>query len=146
MIHFEGDRMIPLPVETVASKLSDAAFVVSCLDKVEKVTESSADKAVLKIKTGFSFLSASLDVTITVLERGATWVKYRAFSKGVGATSVTEATLIFAEKDGGTFIHYTADVIERTGLLKIVSSGLIQSTAKSVIDDTWNSVEAKMRS
>lgn len=128
----------------MATKLTDAAFLVSCLDKVEHVLEATADKAIVKLKTGFSFLSATLEVTITVEERAPTSAKYRAFSKGVGATSVTLATLTFAPSETGTALHYAADVTERTGVLKIVSAGLIQSAAKSVIEDTWKSIEAKL--
>lgn len=143
-IHFEGDRSIPLPLDTVANKLGDVSFLVSCLENIDHVVESSPERAVVKLKTGFSFLSATLEVTITVEERTPTGAKFRAFSKGVGATSVTMAALTYTPAEQQTQVHYTADVTERTGLLKIVSAGLIQSAAKKVIDDTWSSVERKM--
>ena len=69
---------------------------------------------------------------------------YEAFSKGVGASSRVLAVLTFQPSDSGTTVHYTADVAERTGFLKIVSAGLIQAAAKTVIDDTWKAIEAKL--
>ena len=41
-------------------------------------------------------------------------------------------------------VKYAAEVVERTGLIKILSPGLIQSSAKSVIEDTWKSIEARL--
>ncbi|MSR53733.1 MAG: hypothetical protein EXS09_10655 [Gemmataceae bacterium] len=144
MIRFEGDRHFPLPKQIVASKLSDAAFLVSCLQKVEKVLESTPDRAAWKLRTGFSFLSTSLDVTLSVTNREADKTTYDAHSKGVGASSLVRAVLSFLPSGEGTAVHYEAEVVERTGFLKIVSNGLIQAAAKTVIEDTWKSIEAKL--
>jgi carbon monoxide dehydrogenase subunit G len=144
MIHFEGDRSFPLPPEMVAARLTDAAFLVSCLQNVDEVIEISPDRAVWKLRTGFSFLSTTLEITLTVTDRGPDRGSYEALSRGVGATSLVKAVLTFHPADGGTRAHYTADVAERTGFLKIVSAGLIQAAAKTVIEDTWKSIEAKL--
>jgi carbon monoxide dehydrogenase subunit G len=143
-IRFEGDREFSLPVETVASRLGDAAFLISCLDKVDHIELASADRGIWKQKTGFTFLSATLDVDLTVVERTPTLVKYRAESKGVGATSVVGASLQFSPTETGTRVHYEAEVVKRTGVLKIVSAGLIQSAAKSVIEETWTGIGNKL--
>jgi hypothetical protein len=42
-------------------------------------------------------------------------------------------------------VEATADKAERTGFLKIVSGGLIQAAAKTVIEDTWKAIEAKLQ-
>ncbi|HJZ93617.1 MAG TPA: SRPBCC domain-containing protein [Gemmataceae bacterium] len=144
MIHFEGERYFTLPVEHVAARLSDAAFLVGCLQNVEQVVSAEPDKAVWKLRTGFSFLSTTLEIALTVLERVPTGATYRVASRGVGASSVVQAALSVRPHDGGTKVHYSADVAERTGFLKIVSPGLIQAAAKTVIEDTWKSIEAKL--
>jgi carbon monoxide dehydrogenase subunit G len=143
-IRFEGDRTFTLPPEVVAARLSDAAFLVACLQNVEHVAEAAPDKAVWKLRTGFSFLSTTLEIALTVLERTEASATFKAFSRGVGASSTVQAVLTFAPHENGTVVHYTADVVERTGFLKIVSAGLIQSAAKTVIEDTWKSIEAKL--
>jgi carbon monoxide dehydrogenase subunit G len=145
MIRFEGDRSFPLPPDIVAVKLSDAAFLLSCLNNVEEVVLSTSDKAVWKLRTGFSFLSTTLEISLTVTARAPGVTTYEAFSKGVGASSRVLATLTFQPSDGGTTVHYSADIAERTGFLKIVSGGLIQAAAKTVIDDTWKAIEAKLQ-
>jgi len=144
MIHFEGDRIFPLPPEVVAEKLGNAAFLVSCLNNVEQVVEAAPDKAVWKLRTGFSFLSTTLEIALSVTGREPGRAAYEAFSKGVGASSRALAALSFQPAEGGTKVHYTADITERTGFLKIVSAGLIQAAAKTVIEDTWKAIEAKL--
>jgi carbon monoxide dehydrogenase subunit G len=146
MIHFEGDRDFPLSPDVVSARLGDAAFLVGCLKNVEEVVEVSPDRAVWKLRTGFSFLSTTLEITLTVIERSDHQAAYEALSRGVGATSLVRAVLTFHPADGGTRVHYSADVAERTGFLKIVSAGLIQAAAKTVIEDTWKSIEERLAS
>jgi carbon monoxide dehydrogenase subunit G len=145
MIKFEGDRSFSLPPDEVAGKLSDAAFLVSCLPNVTEITEISPDRAVWKLRTGFSFLSTTLEITLTVTGRSPQQATHEALSRGVGATSLVRAALTFAPADGGTRVHYTAEVAERTGFLKVVSAGLIQAAAKTVIEDTWSAIDAKLQ-
>lgn len=144
MIQFEGDRSIALPPDTVAARLGDAAFLVGCLQNVDQVVEAGPDRAVWKLRTGFSFLSATLEITLTVTGREPGRATYEAVSRGVGASSTVRAALTFQPAGGGTTVHYTAEVAERTGFLKIVSPGLIQAAARSVIEDTWKAIEAKL--
>jgi carbon monoxide dehydrogenase subunit G len=146
MSHFEGDRSVALPPSVVGPKLSNAGYIVGCLKNVEQVVESSPDRAVWKLRTGFTFLSTTLEITLEVMGRTDNAAIFRATSRGVGATSVVQAVLTFQPADSGTTIHYTADILERTGLLKLVSAGLIQSAAKSVIEDTWKMIEARLLS
>jgi carbon monoxide dehydrogenase subunit G len=144
MIQFEGDRSFALPPAAVAARLGDAAFLLSCLENVDQVVEAGPDKAVWKLRTGFSFLSTTLEVTLTVTERSADRAAYEAVSRGVGASSKVRAVLTFQAAGAGTTVHYAAELVERTGFLKVVSGGLIQAAAKAVIDDTWKAIEAKL--
>jgi carbon monoxide dehydrogenase subunit G len=144
MIQFEGDRHFSLKPEIVVDRLSNAAFLVGCLKNVEQVVEATPDRAVWKLRTGFSFLSATLEITLNVTERAQGRTSFEAISRGVGATSVVRAVLTFTPIDVGTTVHYVAEVAERTGLLKIISAGLIQAAAKNVIEDTWQAIEAKL--
>jgi carbon monoxide dehydrogenase subunit G len=145
MIHFEGDRSFSLAPDLVAARLGDAGFLVSCLNNVDQVVESGPDQAVWKLRTGFSFLSTTLEIRLTVTERSADRAAYEAFSRGVGASSTVRAVLTFQPVGQGTTVHYAADVVERTGFLKIVSAGLIQAAAKTVIEDTWKAIESNLQ-
>src|SRR5262245_1979382 len=145
MIHFEGDKTFPLPVADVAAKLSDAGFLANCLPDAE-VSEATLDKAAWKLKPKLSFLTGSLNVemTSTAREPGKS-AAYKVFAKAIGASSTVVSSLTFAEAPGGgTAVHWTGDLTEVTGLLKMVPKGLLQGAAQKVIEDVWAAVGATL--
>jgi carbon monoxide dehydrogenase subunit G len=145
MIHFEGDQSFPLPLAEVASKLSDISFLVKCLPDSE-IAEAGPDRAVWKMRPRLTFLTGSLTTEMTTVSREAGHsVAYRVFTKAIGATSTVTTALEFREsEDGGATIHWTGDLVEVTGLLKVVPKGLLQGTARKVIDDVWAAVREKV--
>ncbi|MBY0513901.1 MAG: SRPBCC family protein [Gemmataceae bacterium] len=144
MIHFEGDRSFPLPVAEVAAKLSDAAFLAGCLPDATP-TEATADRAAWKLRPKLSFLSGSLDTVLEAVERDpGRAVAFRVFTKAIGASSTVLTRLTFAAAAGGTTVHWTGDLTEVTGLLKMVPKGLLQGTAEKVINDVWAAVGARL--
>ncbi len=145
MIHFEGDKAFPLPLTEVAAKLSDAGYLANCLPDAQ-VSEATPDKAIWKLKPKLSFLTGSLNVemTRTGTEAGKS-VAFKVFAKAIGASSTVLAALSFAEAPGGgTAVHWTGDLTEVTGLLKIVPKGLIEGSARKVIEDVWAAVAVKL--
>src|SRR5262245_48753492 len=138
MIHFEGDKTFPLPVAEAAAKLSDAGFLANCLPDAQ-VSEATPDKAAWKLRPKLAFLTGSLNVEMTTTNREAgKSVAYKVYAKALGASSTVMTNLTFAEAPGGgTAVHWTGDLTELTGLLKIVPKGLIQGSAQKVIDDVW---------
>ena len=144
MIRFEGDRSFALPADAVAARLSDASFLVGCLNNVEEVVEATADRAVWKLRTGFSFAALSSKLRSRSPATFPIERLTRQSAAALAPTSVVRAELRFIPIDVGTTVHYTAEVAERTGVLKIVSAGLIQAAAKNVIEDTWKAIEARL--
>ena len=144
MIHFEGTRSFPLPVPEVAAKLSDAAFLIQAIPDAE-VAQATNDRAAWKLKPKLSFLSGSLDTIMeaTTREAGKS-VVFRIHTKGIGASSTVQTRLEFSPSDDGTIVHWTGDLTEVTGLLKMVPRGLLQSTAAKVIEDVWTAVSAQL--
>lgn len=144
MIHFEGDQHVPRPVAEVAAKLSDAGFLAGCLPDAG-VAEAAPDRAAWKLKPKLSFLTGTLDSALAVTARDpGKSVSYRITAKTIGASSTVTAALTFAEADGGTAVHWTGDLTEVTGLLKMVPKGLLQGAAETVIADVWAAVGAKL--
>lgn len=145
MIHFENVQTFPLPVAEVAAKLSDAGFLAHCVPDAQ-VTEATPDKAVGKIKPKLSFLTGHLTLTadVTAREPGKS-VAYQLVTKGIGASTTVVARLEFKDADGGgTAVQWTGDITAVTGLLKMVPSGLMEGSAKKVIDDMWAAIGAKL--
>jgi carbon monoxide dehydrogenase subunit G len=144
MIHFEGDKSFPLPVAEVAARLSDAGFLAGCLPDAQ-VSEATPEKAAWKLRPKLSFLTGSLNVEMTraAHEPGKS-VAFKVFAKAMGASSTVHSALTFAEAAGGTAVRWTGDVVEITGLLKVVPKGLIQGSAQKVIEDVWTAVAARL--
>jgi carbon monoxide dehydrogenase subunit G len=144
MIHFEGDKTLPLPVAEAAVKLSDAGFLANSLPDAQ-VSEAMPDHAAWKVKPKFSFLTGSLHLEAAVLEREAgKSVAFKIVSKTIGASSTVETRLEFKEADGGTAVHWTGDLTAVTGLLKVVPKGLLEAAARQVIEDVWAAVFARL--
>jgi carbon monoxide dehydrogenase subunit G len=144
MIHFTGERRFALPVGELFSKLSDAAFLVGCLPDA-KVAESSADRVAWKLKPKLSFLTGGLDAVMEVTGREpGRSASFRIVSKAIGASSTVVAILQFQPVETGTVVNWAGDLVEVTGLLKMVPKGLLQGTAEKVIEDTWQAIEAKL--
>ena len=146
MIHFEGDKSFPLSRADVAAKLSDTGFLANCLPDAE-VSLAAPEKAVWKLKPKLSFVTGSLNVemTRTAHEPGQS-VAFKVFAKAIGATSTVLTQLAFFQEGDGTRVHWTGDLTEVTGLLKIVPKGLIEGSARKVIEDVWAAVNAKLAS
>jgi carbon monoxide dehydrogenase subunit G len=144
MIHFEGEKTFSLPISEVAAKLSDAGFLAQCLPDAV-ITDATPDKAVWKIRPKLAFLTGSLNVEMTSTAREAgKLASFKVFAKALGASSTVNATLNFKEIEGGTAVHWTGDLVEVTGLLKVVPKGLLQGSAQKVIEDVWTAVTAKL--
>jgi carbon monoxide dehydrogenase subunit G len=140
MLHFEGDREFPQTPAEVWAKLRDARFLVRCIPGAEN---SSADQgqAACTLRPGFAFVRGTLEVTLRVVEAVETSsVRLALHSKGIGSSSDVAAALALTGQDGGTRVHWTADVTSLGGLLKAVPQGLIRGAAEKVIGDVWASV------
>ena len=144
MIHFEGDKLFPLPIAVVSAKLSDAGFLVNALPD-SKVLEATPDRAAWTLRPKLSFVTGGMDATMesTAREPG-TSATFKIVTKAMGASSTVTVAMEFAEVGDETAVHWTGDVVEVTGLLKMVPKGLLQSAAQKVIEDVWKSVGEKL--
>lgn len=143
-MHLEGDRDIPLPIDQAWPRLSDAGFLAGSLKGVE-IIRTGPDESAWKLRPALSFITGSLDITLTIVERTPpSTVTARVFSKGIGATSTVEVRVGLLPSATGCTASWTLDVTQLTGLLKLVPKGLMQGAAQKVIDDVWNQIAAAM--
>ena len=85
------------------------------------------------------FLSGSLKLTFEVVsEEPPTHARMRVSGKGIGSAVVIDTALRLAGEDGGTQLHWEAELIEREGLLKPVGESLIKIAAQKVVNDAWS--------
>jgi carbon monoxide dehydrogenase subunit G len=146
MLQFEGDKEFPQPPAELWARLSDARFLVECMPDRESVASAEADRAVCTIRPGLAFIRGKLDVTLSVLEKAEPGsVRLSLASKGIGSTSDVEATLKLTPREGGTALHYSAEVKQLGGLLKAIPKGLIRGAAQKTIADVLANVEARLK-
>jgi carbon monoxide dehydrogenase subunit G len=146
MLRFEGDRDFALSQDELFARLSDARFLVECIPDVESVSLREPDRAALVLRPGFSFVRGTLDVTLQVVDAVAPQsARVLLHSKGIGSTSDVEAGLSLAAQEGGTRVHWVAEIKSLGGLLKMIPSGLIRGAAEKVINDAWARVAEKLQ-
>ena len=146
MLTFEGDQDFSQPPDEVWSKLTNPAFLVQCIPDVESVARQGPDEAVFSLRPGFSFVRGTLQVNLKVVETNKpVSARLHAYSKGIGTSSDVEASLEFAPHNGGTRVHWIAEVKQLGGLLKAVPQGLIKASAQKVIADIWSEIAANFQ-
>jgi carbon monoxide dehydrogenase subunit G len=146
MLRFEGDRTLGQPLEVVWTKLTDARFLVKCIPDLESVSTLEPDHLTMVLRPSLAFVRGTLDVDLRVVDAvPQKSVRVINRSKGIGSSSTVDSTLIFSPVDAGTLVHWTAEVKELGGLLKLIPPGLIRGAAQKVINDAWTIVEAKIQ-
>ncbi len=144
MIAFAGDRSFPQSVPAVGERLSDVCWLVGTLPDVQ-VTDATPGRAAWRMKPKLSFVTGHLDTVMERTEhRAGEAVGFRVVTKAIGASSTVIVRLAFHAAEAGTRVAWTGELVEVTGLLKMVPKGLLQATAEKVIEDVWSAVAARM--
>lgn len=145
MLRFEGDRDFARPPAEVWAKLTDPQFLVTCIPDVQTVKSTGPDHADLVLRPGFSFVRGTLDVNLKIVDTVApSSAKVRILGKGIGSSSDVESALALAPQGDGTRVHWTVEIKELGGLLKMVPAGLIRGAAEKVVNDAWAAVATKL--
>lgn len=145
MLRFEGDKEILRSLPEVWAKLSDARFLIQCIPDLEAVHQVDPDQAQLTIRPGLAFVRGNLETTVRLHDRNEpNGLRIDLLSKGIGSSSRVAITLLLSATGTGTHVHWSAEVQELTGLLKLVPSGLIKGAAQKVIGDIWNLAVRKL--
>src|SRR2546423_1284023 len=111
MLRFEGDRDFALPQDELFARLSDARFLVECIPDVESVSLREADRAAMVLRPGFSFVRGTLEVSLQVVDAARPQsARVLLHSKGIGSTSDVEAGLTLTAQEGGTRVHWVAQI------------------------------------
>jgi carbon monoxide dehydrogenase subunit G len=145
MLHLEGDKEFAQPREAVWAKLTDLTFLVQCIPDVTEVKEVTADTATVVQQVGFAFVRGSIELTIAKVEATPpAAARFRFTGKGIGTSSTVETAFRLEAKDGGSALHWSADVVQLGGLLKAVPQGLLHGAAQKIIGDLLKRIEEKL--
>jgi len=144
MLHLEGDRDFARSAADLWAKLCDARFLAGCIPEAE-VVSAEPRRAVCRVRPGLSFVRGDLEVTFELAEavEGQS-ARYLIENRGIGSNAQVEAALAFLPQNGSTRIHWTADIKQLGGLLKMVPSGLLKASAQKVVGDVWDAIERRL--
>jgi len=146
MLHFEGDRDFAQPPATLWTKLADIQFLARCVPDAQSTSFPEPDVAQVVLRPGLAFVRGTLDLTMRLTDRvEGKSARLHLTTKGIGSSSTVEASYTLAAHDGGSRLHWTADVVQFGGLLKAVPQGLLQAAAQKVIADAWTALEARLQ-
>ena len=107
----EGTRSFTAPRETVWEVLNSPERMARLMPGVESfdVRDDRHWRANVKIPLGLGMLPMSIDFT-KLEERKPDFAKLHAQGNGVGAIMNMDTSFQLSEKDGGTSMHWEADV------------------------------------
>jgi carbon monoxide dehydrogenase subunit G len=145
-MQFKGEvNLAPRP-EQAWTRLSDVRFLVQCIPGAEKISEATETRAVCVLRPGFAFVRGTLEVVIqrSSADADKKQLGFTVTSKGVGSSSEVVSVMDLAEHEGGTRVHWSADIQKLGGLLKAVPAGLIRGAAQKTIGDVWARVTTRL--
>ncbi len=145
MLTFSGSETFPFPRTVVAKNLSDAAFLAACVpDGV--VRSASADAAEWQAKAKLGFATATLETQLAILERTPGMsVTFTLTNRTLGGGLVMATNLAFRDAEGGTLVGWVAEILSRSGLLKMAPVSVLKSQAEEALGEMWQSVRAKLQ-
>ena len=123
--------------------MTDMEFVSRVIPDVDRVEGIEDSGFTCKVRPRFSFLTASLELKFEMVESAPPErLKVRSRGKGIGAAVVVDAEIFLAASGSGTELKWTGTIVSREGLLKPISTGLIQGAAERVINSFWQKFRA----
>jgi carbon monoxide dehydrogenase subunit G len=143
---FEGDKDFPRSPAEVWPQLSNARFLVDSLKNSPEVLRREENAAEWRSKPAASFVSGTMDNRLEITERKPPdEMTVVLTSKGVGSGCTTVVVFTLTPHEGGTRVHWQAEITQLTGLLKMIPKGLIQGAARKVIEDVWEGVDQQLK-
>jgi carbon monoxide dehydrogenase subunit G len=145
MLRVQGEEKFDQPPDVIWQSLSKPEFLCQCFPGVDRVLRSDERSAAIVVRPGFSFVRGTLDVSFEFAKtdppRSA---RVLIHVKGIGSAAELEMQFQLTPSDGGTFVAWTANALQISGLLKAVSQGLMQAAAQKVASDTWAEVRKRL--
>lgn len=139
MMRFEGDRQVPYAPADAWQKLQDARFLIQCVQGgLPTGTAATETEAQCRVRPNLPFVHGTMVVTVRFI--GGTpsaELRFLVLGEGSNATSEADVRLDFQEHQGGTRIHWCAEIRKLGGSLKNAPAMQVQAAAQKVINDTW---------
>ena len=134
---FAGQETFSQSQDEIWDKVSDLQFMSQFIPDLDRLEQVDSDQLRCRVKPSFSFLTGTLQLQFTVLQRDRpNHLKVSIVGKKIGAGLTLEVILSLAA-DPQTRLSWEAEIQQRTGLLKPIGSSLIQAAAENIIVSLW---------
>jgi carbon monoxide dehydrogenase subunit G len=143
MIRFSGQIEFPYPRTAVCSRLTDATFLAGCAPGAT-IHSATVDAAAWTAPSPFRVVSSTIESTLTIHERRPESLEFVLVNRIAGALLNVKIRFVFADSPAGVFVEWSAEILTRTGLLKIVPPMVLRSQIEAQLGDLWRGVETKL--
>ena len=141
MIRLEGDRQLAYAPDETFAKLSDARFLVRCIQGGTPSGTPTEKEALSIVRPNYPFMRGTMELTLKIVKATpSTKVEVQILGRGTNAGSIVDVFLDLAEHEGITKVHWTAEVKKLEGMLSYVQVGQIQTAAQKIVQEVWNMV------
>lgn len=140
-VQFDGHESFPLGRNQLWRLLIDTAILSRCIPHVYAVDEITDDSIHCRVKPGLSFLSGSVKLHFHFQpEIDQEKVVVTVIARPIGGSLTTQVELLLDDLRGGSQIRWSAEIIERGGLLRPISTSLLQIAAQRIIEQLWQNL------
>ena len=145
MVRFSGEERFPIPRSRAAAKLSDASFLASCAPDAE-IESADREIATWRAKSRFGFIAAKIETVLTIVKRNVPdSASFARANRMPGAARGVPGLFEFFEGESdGTRVAWSAEIVSRTGLLKVVPVGVLQTQIEAELAGLWRGVRERL--
>lgn len=146
MIHFEGDRQLAATPADAWTKLRDARFLAGCIQGAQPSSEpDTEDEAHCVVRPNLPFARGATALTLKVAEaEEPSRLCIMVLGQGSNFTSEVETHLTLSEHQGGTRVHWSADVKKLGGMLQMAPTAQVHAAAQKITQEVWSLVSARI--
>lgn len=145
MLEFGGEEHFEQSAERVFAVVTDLRLLARNIPDLVSYELVSDEQLKCVVRPGFSFLRMTMktDIQIECDAAGRT-ARLTIRSQGIGAAMEVASQLQVADNGPGATLHWSAQVVKRTGLVATVSPDLVRAAADQVIRTGWQRVRERL--
>jgi carbon monoxide dehydrogenase subunit G len=144
-MNFSGTEHFDVSQADLWAHLTDMVFISRTIPDVDKIERLQSTGFTCKVRPRFAFLTGSLELSFAIIESEPEQrLVVRSRGKGIGAAVAVDIEIHLAAAPSGTDLQWTGTIVSREGLLKPVSTSLIQGAAERVIQNLWQNFRAAL--
>jgi carbon monoxide dehydrogenase subunit G len=144
-IEFGGEEKFAASPEKLFGLLTNLDAMAATIPDL--VSSERVDDRTLKcvVRPGFSFLRGTMKLTIALGETTPpSQATMNVASSGIGVSMDVASQLNIAAEGSGSRLDWSAQVLNRKGLISAVSPTLIKAAADQVIRHAWSQVRKQL--